>query len=190
MTKRGTVKSETVRSVIVESYANLAMAHKAVSDRAEEYGRLHFMIRAKLRKGLAAGTMSLGSIFDDERLKMLHAQACFYCGAQDRLSADHLVPRSRGGSDSGENLVWACRRCNSSKGAKDFLEWWFSTRAEFPPLMLLRRYLKLAWLDAEAAGTLDAPLDHVTDTAFSYHAIPTSFPPPNALTLFAPVPAE
>ncbi len=44
---------------------------------------------------------------------------CLYCGThhQDRdLTRDHVVPRSRGGNDSWDNLVAACRRCNHRKG--------------------------------------------------------------------------
>ena len=42
---------------------------------------------------------------------------CFYCGQIGR-TLDHVVPKSRGGSDDRENLVIACERCNSSKGNK------------------------------------------------------------------------
>ncbi len=40
---------------------------------------------------------------------------CQYCGA-DAESIDHVVPRSRGGSHAWENVVAACRRCNTGKG--------------------------------------------------------------------------
>ncbi|MBW3662180.1 MAG: HNH endonuclease [Actinobacteria bacterium] len=41
-------------------------------------------------------------------------QRCQYCGgtAED---VDHVVPRSRGGAHAWENVVAACRRCNSHK---------------------------------------------------------------------------
>lgn len=50
-------------------------------------------------------------------------QACCYCGSSIRLSVDHLFPRMRGGADTGDNIVWACRVCNGSKGGRDMLEW-------------------------------------------------------------------
>ena len=56
---------------------------------------------------------------------------------------DHLISKKKGGPDHGENMVWACRPCNSSKGATDVLEW-FGRKGTFPPLLLLRRYLKIA----------------------------------------------
>jgi 5-methylcytosine-specific restriction endonuclease McrA len=42
---------------------------------------------------------------------------CQYCGRADvTLTVDHILPKSRGGSDSWENLVAACVSCNNSKG--------------------------------------------------------------------------
>ncbi len=46
---------------------------------------------------------------------------CQYCGKRPPLrdlNIDHVVPRSRGGADSWENLVTACRVCNLRKGWK------------------------------------------------------------------------
>jgi 5-methylcytosine-specific restriction endonuclease McrA len=45
--------------------------------------------------------------------------ACQYCGARTKdLTIDHVVPRSRGGKHTWENLVSACRACNHRKGGK------------------------------------------------------------------------
>lgn len=44
---------------------------------------------------------------------------CQYCGLQPgpkELNLDHVLPRSRGGRSSWENLVTSCRPCNLSKG--------------------------------------------------------------------------
>ena len=40
---------------------------------------------------------------------------CAYCGAA-ASTIDHVLPRSRGGMDSWENLVACCLRCNNVKG--------------------------------------------------------------------------
>jgi 5-methylcytosine-specific restriction endonuclease McrA len=45
--------------------------------------------------------------------------ACQYCGAQlpaGRLTLDHVVPRSRHGLSTWENLVACCFGCNNRKG--------------------------------------------------------------------------
>ena len=47
------------------------------------------------------------------------ASICQYCGRKwdsRELTLDHVVPRSRGGESSWENLVAACTRCNNRKG--------------------------------------------------------------------------
>jgi 5-methylcytosine-specific restriction endonuclease McrA len=42
---------------------------------------------------------------------------CQYCGSEsERLSIDHVMPRSRGGSHSWDNVTTACLRCNVHKG--------------------------------------------------------------------------
>jgi len=41
---------------------------------------------------------------------------CQYCGSRERLTIDHVVPKSRGGKSIWDNLVTACQRCNSLKG--------------------------------------------------------------------------
>ena len=44
---------------------------------------------------------------------------CQYCGAtpgKGLLTLDHVLPRSRGGQTSWENVVTACRTCNMRKG--------------------------------------------------------------------------
>lgn len=55
-----------------------------------------------------------------KRFRILHRDnfTCRYCGSRpgsDLLEVDHLVPRSRGGSDDDENLVTACKTCNGRK---------------------------------------------------------------------------
>jgi len=48
---------------------------------------------------------------------------CTYCGSEENLSVDHVIPLSKGGEDYIENLVIACRKCNSSKGNKELNRW-------------------------------------------------------------------
>lgn len=41
---------------------------------------------------------------------------CQYCGSTKHLTLDHVIPRSKGGQHSWDNVVTACDRCNSAKG--------------------------------------------------------------------------
>lgn len=46
---------------------------------------------------------------------------CLYCGSRfghKVLTRDHVIPRSRGGPDTWNNTVTACRACNMKKGAR------------------------------------------------------------------------
>lgn len=50
---------------------------------------------------------------------------CQYCGkrgAVERLSVDHILPRSRGGKTTWENCVLACVVCNARKGDRTIKE--------------------------------------------------------------------
>jgi 5-methylcytosine-specific restriction endonuclease McrA len=41
---------------------------------------------------------------------------CQYCGARSNLTVDHVVPRSKGGASTWENIVASCAPCNRRKG--------------------------------------------------------------------------
>lgn len=51
-------------------------------------------------------------------LKGLYQFRCAYCHKRKPLTQDHVIPLSKGGSHTIENVVPACRSCNSRKGAK------------------------------------------------------------------------
>lgn len=173
----------TIGELLHWSYANLAMAHAAITAKREKYGRMQFMIRSRLYAGLNKQTMQIGSLAEDERLKMILPQACCYCGSRVFLSADHLIPTKRGGQNVGDNLVWACRTCNSSKGARDVLEW-LSQKQQFPSILLLRRYLKLAIEISRDRNLLNTSLADAPELPFSLSAIPKEYPQPNQLQLW------
>ncbi|MBB0993791.1 hypothetical protein G6010_05335 [Dietzia sp. SLG510A3-3B2-2] len=48
---------------------------------------------------------------------------CYYCGSSFPTEVDHLIPFSRGGADSLDNFVPACRRCNRDKSTYTPEEW-------------------------------------------------------------------
>lgn len=51
---------------------------------------------------------------------------CAYCGISDLpLEVEHIMPKSRGGSNRVSNLTLACTRCNQEKGAQTASEFGF-----------------------------------------------------------------
>lgn len=175
---------KTIREKIFWSYANLARAHAALEDGALKYKKIHHIIRNRLYNGLVSDEMSIGSLVDDERLKMTTAQACQYCGSTLNLAVDHLIPKIRGGSNDANNLVWACRSCNGSKQGRDMLSW-MATREDFPSIFVLRRYLKIVAQYCEDHDYMHLPLGKANelDTPFDLNLLPTKFPPLSELKL-------
>jgi 5-methylcytosine-specific restriction endonuclease McrA len=47
---------------------------------------------------------------------------CQYCGSRSNLTVDHVIPRSKGGSSSWENIVASCAPCNRRKGDRTPLQ--------------------------------------------------------------------
>ena len=49
---------------------------------------------------------------------------CVYCGSNKRqdLTIDHVIPQSKGGKNTWNNLVTACFKCNNKKGSLDLSE--------------------------------------------------------------------
>jgi 5-methylcytosine-specific restriction endonuclease McrA len=41
---------------------------------------------------------------------------CQYCGGRKKLTIDHVMPRSKGGRHTWDNVVIACESCNTRKG--------------------------------------------------------------------------
>lgn len=89
---------------------------------------------------------------------------CQYCGARGDLTFDHVVPRSKGGVTSWENVVAACSPCNLKKANKTLRQVGMHlkrppaqpTTAEmhahgrrFPPNHLHKSWLDFLYWDAE-----------------------------------------
>ncbi len=72
--------------------------------------RLTYYVRVPRRWGLP---LSRRTVFARD------FYTCQYCGAQpgkQELTIDHVIPRSRGGETTWENVVTACKKCNQKKG--------------------------------------------------------------------------
>lgn len=85
---------------------------KANREKTREYTRRY---RAR-KKNAAVGPVDEMAIYERDGRK------CIYCPSTTDLTLDHLVPLSRDGAHSQDNLAVACRSCNSRKGAKTYKE--------------------------------------------------------------------
>lgn len=69
--------------------------------------RLKMFVRVPYRKIM----LSRKNILRRDRFR------CQYCGSREKLTVDHVLPKSRGGRDTWLNLVAACTSCNNRKGS-------------------------------------------------------------------------
>jgi 5-methylcytosine-specific restriction endonuclease McrA len=73
-------------------------------------------------------------------------ETCQYCGKRGRdLTLDHIIPRSRGGQSTWENLVASCKFCNGKKRQSPSKRCWDAPVETTPcPVSGICRVLSLA----------------------------------------------
>src|SRR3972149_9832281 len=102
---------KSVRDLIYWQYA------KIISESAGAGKKQYAFVMNRFKKLQSGEIEWSGAIREYIRERDLPTQ-CIYCQSSTNLSYDHLIPRSRGGPDIADNVVLACKPCNSSKGNK------------------------------------------------------------------------
>ena len=85
----------------------------------------HLRRIAKFKRRGAAGTytnLEWQAVLDD------YGRCCLKCGSKDDITADHVLPISKGGSNMIDNIQPLCRVCNSVK---------FDKHIDYRPLHLV-----------------------------------------------------
>lgn len=101
------ISMDAIRAVLVPLYMRTASVpfEWIIKDAADRAG-----VRPNRR----------GSLSKDLRNRVYNrcGKVCAKCGTDKRLQVDHIVPVSKGGSDSMSNLQVLCQPCNLKKGTK------------------------------------------------------------------------
>jgi 5-methylcytosine-specific restriction endonuclease McrA len=81
-------------------------------------------LQASLRRARKKNATIIG-ITHKEWLQMCKDNngCCSYCGRKTALEMDHVIPLTKGGVHGVDNIVPACKKCNSSKHAEDLVMW-------------------------------------------------------------------
>ena len=80
-------------------------------------------VREKVNRRRARTVGATIELVDDLKIYELYNHTCVYCGSKEDLTLDHIVSLAAGGAHAEDNLVVACRSCNSSKYIKPLEEW-------------------------------------------------------------------
>jgi len=99
-------KAETVDATDDEVHAERVTVAVPVVVRLTRYVRVPYPVQVPL---------SRRAVFTRD------GSTCVYCGGS-ATSIDHVVPRSRGGTHTWDNVVAACRRCNHTKADRSLAE--------------------------------------------------------------------
>ena len=79
-----------------------------------------------------------------------YGDVCHLCARAGATTADHIVPRSHGGTDALDNLRPAHSSCNSARQAMPLAEWFRRHPIEVEPIVEPSR----VWLSARSLAEL------------------------------------
>lgn len=106
---------KTIQDLIFWQYA------KIISESAG-YGKRQFGFVMDRFKKLSSGEINWSTSIREYVKEREKKDICIYCGKKEDLTLEHILPRSRGGPDTTDNVVFAYKNCNSSKDGKRLYE--------------------------------------------------------------------
>jgi hypothetical protein len=112
--QRLAIRQSQVRPKAIRTAGRAALG--VVIERHLEWAEREGWDRRQTARVMAAGMSGL-------RLRFGIVGPCVYCGSIYADTVDHVIPRSRGGTDDQANLVSACLECNTDKRALTLQEW-------------------------------------------------------------------
>jgi len=138
----------TVRDLIFWQYAKI-IAESAGFGK-QQYG----FVMDRFRK-LVSGEINWSTSIREYVKERERRDICIYCGRTGELTVEHILPLSRGGSDTPDNVVFVCKTCNCSKGNQRLYEWFGLKNRNKIPRIAEGKYLKLLYSIHESNGILN-----------------------------------
>ena len=115
---------EQRRAYYQENKAKVQAAHKAW--RAANRGHWRSLMQKRRALETQAAINLAGIHAWMQKVRGRPTSICYYCRHRfpsGQIHFDHIVPLSKGGQHSVDNLCVACSSCNLTKGAKTIQEW-------------------------------------------------------------------
>jgi|TARA_Y100000310_G_C20581854_1_gene763421 hypothetical protein len=154
-------KYNLLKELLYWSYSNLVMIHVALKEGTKTLEVKHYKIRSRFYKEFINGKRKIGS-FIKEYDSLKKSRECAYCGNKSGLTLDHIFPKKIIKWESSDNIIFACKKCNSSKGKKDLLEWYHGKSSKLS-ITAFRRYLKLSIDYCKRNNLMEIPLELAKD---------------------------
>lgn len=160
---------KTIQDLIYYQYAKVITRRAFGSPDGKAAKKQHYGFVKKTLRELKNGAKSWSEITREDKQFVEAEKRCVYCGAEDNLQWEHIVPKSLeilakcktcDVIQGIHNQIWACSGCNFSKGTKGLYEFY---RVKFPgerkyydliPPLLEKKYLKTIINCHQCAQTL------------------------------------
>jgi hypothetical protein len=139
---------KNIRDLIYWQYA------KIIAESAH-FGKKNYGFIMSKYKELQMGSINWSTSIREYVKEHEIPDQCIYCGDIKELTLEHILPRSRGGEDIPDNVVWVCQSCNSSKGDKRLYEWKGLENKDKHHRIAEGKYLKYLYELHNKRGTLD-----------------------------------
>lgn len=159
-----TPKFSTFGDNLLWCYATWQTLYTLVNMGETQLGKKFYMFRTIFFNKFKTGKQRISDLYNQNKIKLKAGDYCFYCGAEiskENLTADHVFPRIKGGTNDMDNIIFVCKSCNSSKGKKDLLEWFMLNREQFPSPFILGHYLRQIYLYAIEHGLMEQKYEDV-----------------------------
>jgi hypothetical protein len=145
----------TIREEILYEYAKLI-------SRSVFNGRINYRFVSDRFKALRDGVATISGTNREWQREQELPKQCVFCGVCENLQVDHLIPRSRGGSDSADNIVWSCSACNASRGDQGVFQWLGLKKKDNLHRLVAGKYLKELYEMHDQHGTLYVHKESIT----------------------------
>lgn len=144
----------TIREELLYEYAKLIF-------RSAMNGNINYQFVTDRFKALRDGKITISGTIREWQKEQELPQECVFCGSKENLQMDHLIPRSRGGNDAADNMVWACQKCNASRNDKGIFVWLGLKEKDHLHRLVAGKYLKQLLDLHEEKKTIDIHKDAI-----------------------------
>jgi len=145
---------KTIREEIYYEYSKLIS--RSAFNHTIQYG----FVTNKFKE-LKSGQITMSGTIREWQREHELSNECVFCGAKEELETDHLIPKSRGGPDSADNLVLSCKACNTSRNDRGVFEWLGLKKKDDLHRLVAGKYLKELYELHEKKGTLDISINNL-----------------------------